>query len=225
MTEPTKFLPGSVKFYERHLFVCTGTTDWPQRIELGGGFLQTLAETIARYALDMPLKVKMTACDDLPLSTDGFDILVFPDMVRYVAVKTADLETFVIDQLVGNEVSSRLQHQPLSGHHLFVCVHGRRDIRCGDCGPPLVASLEAELNKQELETAVTIHQTSHVGGHVYAGNVLIYPGGDWYGYVTPENASNLIEQHLLQGKIVAELWRGRMGMAPDKQITAVENLA
>lgn len=218
MPEQTIPLPGSVKFYERHLFVCTGRTDWPERIESDGGFLQTLAETMAGYALDMPLKVKMTACDDPGLiaegSRDGYDILVFPDMVRYVGVKTADLETFVIDQLVSNQISTRLQHQPLTGQHVFVCVHGRRDERCGQCGPPLFDRLQAELVKRDLSGDVTIHQTSHVGGHVYAGNVLVYPGGDWYGYVTPENVSDLIEQHLVQGIIVRDLWRGRMGLAP-----------
>jgi hypothetical protein len=163
----------------------------------------------------------MNACDDPPLSADGYDILVFPDMVRYVGLTTADLETFVIDQLVDNKVSERLRCQPLTGRHLFVCVHGRRDERCGQCGPPLVASLEAELGKQNLEMAVTLHQTSHVGGHVYAGNVLIYPEGDWYGYVTPENVASLIQQHLVQGNIVRDLWRGRMGLAPEAQIAAV----
>jgi (2Fe-2S) ferredoxin len=221
MTEAKIPLPGSVKFYERHLIVCTGDTEWPARIELDGGFLQALADTMAYYALDMPLKVKMTACDDLSLTPAGYDILVFPDMVRYIGLKTADLETFVIDQLVSSQPSSRLQHQPLTGQHVFVCVHGRRDERCGQCGPPLLASLELELSQRSLETAVTIHQSSHVGGHVYAGNVLIYPGGDWYGNVTPENISDLIEQHMVQGKIVWELWRGRMGLAPEAQMTAV----
>lgn len=225
MTDPTIPLPGSVKLYERHLFVCTRDTDWPRRIELDGGFLQLLAEKITHYALDMPLKVKVTACVDPGLTAestgDGYDILVFPDMVRYVGIKTADIETLVIDHLVSNEVSDNLQHQPLTGHHLFVCVHGRRDIRCGECGPPLIDKLQQELSQQPIAEDVTVYPTSHVGGHVYAGNVLIYPGGDWYGYITPENVSELIEQHLGQGNIVWELWRGRIGLAQEAQIVAV----
>jgi hypothetical protein len=81
--------------------------------------------------------------------------------------------------------------------------------------------LAAELKQRGLDSAVTLHQTSHVGGHAFAGNLLIYPGGDWYGYITPENVSELIDQHLIQGKIVSELWRGRMGMAPEAQTAAV----
>lgn len=214
LTEPTISLPGTVKYYERHLFVCTGQADWPERVELGGGFLQALAEMIGLYAAEMPLKVKMTACDDPGLTDTGYDILVFPDMVRYVGVRTADLETLVRDHLVGNQISDRLRHRPLAGHHVFVCVHGRRDERCGQCGPPLVQRLETELSKRELTGSVTVHRTSHVGGHAFAGNVLIYPSGDWYGYVTPQDIPRLVEDHLVGGVIFKDLWRGRMGVEP-----------
>ena len=65
-------------------------------------------------------------------------------------------------------------------------------------------------------------RTSHVGGHRFAGNVLIYPGGDWYGYVTPEDVPRLIERHLLGGTVVTELWRGRMGLLPEAQVEQVK---
>lgn len=214
MTEPIITLPGTVKFYERHLFVCTGHTDWPERIELGGGFLQSLAETIGLYAADMPLKVKMTACDDPGLTEKGYDILVFPDMVRYVGVETADIPILVADHLVGNEISPRLRSEPLAGKHVFVCVHGRRDERCGHCGPPLVERFQDELARRGLAESVALRRSSHVGGHAYAGNVLIYPAGDWYGFVTPEVVPQLIEDHLVGETIVKDLWRGRMGVDP-----------
>lgn len=218
MTDPIVPLPGTVKFYERHLFVCTGHTDWPERIELGGGFVQALAEMIGRHTAEMPLKVKMTACDDPGLTDAGYDILVFPDMVRYVGVETADLETFVRDHLVGNMVSEQLRHEPLDGQHIFVCVHGRRDERCGQCGPPLVHRLETELTERGLTGKFTIRRTSHVGGHAFAGNVLIYPSGDWYGFVTPQDIPRLLENHLLGGEIVTDLWRGRMGVEPSLSV-------
>jgi (2Fe-2S) ferredoxin len=81
-----------------------------------------------------------------------------------------------------------------------------------------------ELNERELTDGVTIHRTSHVGGHVFAGNVLIYPGGDWYGFVTPEDVPRLVEDHLVRGNIVTDRWRGRLGMAPEVQITAANLL-
>jgi (2Fe-2S) ferredoxin len=61
-----------------------------------------------------------------------------------------------------------------------------------------------------------------VGGHEYAGNVLIYPGGNWYGYVTPADIPRIVDQHLVQGQIVWDLWRGRMGLSPQEQQRAAE---
>jgi (2Fe-2S) ferredoxin len=48
--------------------------------------------------------------------------------------------------------------------------------------------------------------------------VLIYPSGDWYGHVTPADVLRIIDQHITRGEIVWDLWRGRMGLAPDDQV-------
>jgi (2Fe-2S) ferredoxin len=210
-------LPGSVKLYQRHLFVCTGAAEWPAHIEEGGGFLPALAAAIALRAADMPLRVKLTACDEANRDT-GYDVLVFPDQVRYLGLGEADLRALVEDHLVGNRVSDRLPYEPLSGQHIFVCVHGQRDPRCGACGPPLAEGFIAALEARGLAAQVAVRRTSHVGGHKYAGNVLIYPGGDWYGYVTPGDIPRIVEQHILGGQIVRDLWRGRMGLSPEEQL-------
>lgn len=209
--------PGSVKLYHRHLFVCTGNTGWPERIELDGGFMQALWETITPRLPDMSLTVKMTACDQASTGP-GYDILIFPDQVRYTGVQERDFEALVEDHLVGNRVSDRLPHQPLAGHHLFVCVHGVRDARCGVCGPPLVEAFASALAASGYADQVAVRQTSHVGGHKYAGNVLIYPGGDWYGHVTPADVARIVDRHIVNGAIVWDLWRGRMGLSPDEQV-------
>ena len=210
-------LPGTVKPYRRHLVVCTGSTDWPAKIDLGGGYLQALSEAISRRAPDMSVRVKLTACDEASAGP-GYDILVFPDAVRYRAVQERDFEALVEDHLVGNRVSGRLGHEPLGGRHLFVCVHAARDPRCGACGPPLVEGFQAALRGLGLAGQVVVRGTSHVGGHEYAGNVLIYPGGDWYGYVVPEDIPRILEGHLLRGEIVWERWRGRMGLSAEEQL-------
>jgi hypothetical protein len=217
MREP---LPGSVKLYHRHLVVCTGPVDWPEKIETGGGFLQALAAEMARRAPEMAVPVKLTACDE-PASGSGYDILVFPDNLRYVGVQEAEVAILVADHLVGNRVSDALAHAPVQQPYVFVCKHGRRDIRCGECGPPLLEAFATALAGHDLAEKVAVRGTSHVGGHKYAGNVLIYPHGDWYGYVTPADVPRLIEQHLAQGQIVPDLWRGRMGLTSEEQIEFV----
>jgi hypothetical protein len=38
-----------------------------------------------------------------------------------------------------------------------------------------------------------------------------------YGYVTPDDVPELIEQHIGQGKVIDRLWRGQMGLTEDQQ--------
>jgi (2Fe-2S) ferredoxin len=100
----TQSLPGTVKLYHRHVFVCTGSTDWPERVESDGGFIQALGTAILSRTPDMPLTVKLTACDDAGTGP-GYDILVFPDRVRYMGVQEEDFGALVEDHLIGNRVS------------------------------------------------------------------------------------------------------------------------
>lgn len=222
----TESLPGTVKLYHRHLFVCTGRADWPDRIEADGGFLQALSAAVQARAAELPLNVKITACDDPGSgSGTGYDILVFPDAVRYHGVREADLPALVEDHLVHNRPADGLRYQALTGQHVFVCIHERRDQRCGACGPPLIRRFEALLADHHLADRVAVHGTSHVGGHRFAGNVLIYPGGCWYGRVTLNDVPRIIEQHLGRGNIVTDLWRGQMGLSPEQQLQQAETWA
>lgn len=210
-------LPGSVKFYQRHVLVCTGRADWPSKVDAEGGFLQALAESMVSRASEMALKVKMTACDEASLGP-GYDVLLFPDKVRYLGVQESDIPALVEDHLVENGVSERIPHREVTGQYILVCAHGARDERCGVCGPPLVEAFVAGLESRGLSDRVSVRQVSHVGGHKFAGNVLIYPGGDWYGYVTPERVTHIIDQHVIKGEVIADLWRGRMGLSPEEQL-------
>ena len=85
----------------------------------------------------MSLRVKLTACDETSRGP-GHDLLVFPDQVRYLGVQASDIPALVEDCLVGGRASDRIPHEPLKRQYIFVCVHGERDVRCGECGPPLV---------------------------------------------------------------------------------------
>jgi hypothetical protein len=216
-------LVGTVKLYHRHLIVCTGSEDWAARIENDGDYLQDLAQAIARAAEQTDGKVKLTACDEISLghSADGriaYDILVFPDCLRYENVHPSDFAALIEDHLIGNRPSDRLPFTYFDESYVFVCSHGNRDDRCGQCGPPLVDRFRAELETRMLSEQIHVRKVSHLGGHAYAGNVLIYPGGHWYGYVTPADVPLLIDTHLVNHRITKSLWRGRMGLSPEEQL-------
>ncbi len=210
-------LPGTVKLYSRHVFLCTGRASWPSQIEMDGGFAQALAEAVDAAQAQLATPVKITACDAPSLGA-GMDLLVFPDQVRYVGLSVQDIPDLVAGCLAGGAASRTLPNEPLQGRYVFVCSHGERDPRCGQCAPSLIAALEAQLHAKGLAGDVHVHRTSHVGGHAYAGNVLIYPEGDWYGYVSPADIPRLVEEHLMGGAIVWDLWRGRMGVTPAQAV-------
>lgn len=222
----SELLAGTVKLYERHIFVCSGVAEWPERVEAGGGLVQAMAEAVAPFGEQMALKVKLTVCDEPSLvrpgsggnGGSGGDLLVFPDGIRYLGVRESDVLRIVQEHLVGNRISDRIPHEKLAGQQVFVCVHGARDKRCGDCGPPLAERFQVELARRGLSQEVAVRKTSHLGGHRYAGNVVVYPGGDWYGYVTPDDVPRIVERHLEGGGLVTSLWRGRMGMTPEEQV-------
>lgn len=125
---------------------------------------------------------------------------------------------------------------------ILICGHGGRDERCGVYGPLLrdefrkvlpgkgVEVLESPV-RVEREAATTeqkqtarVGLVSHVGGHKFAGNVIVYvpPGartieggenplegcGIWYGRVEPRHVEGIVEETVMRGKVIEELFRG-----------------
>lgn len=100
---------------------------------------------------------------------------------------------------------------------VLICGHGRRDQRCGILGPILHTSFKEEFARREIDADVA--QISHIGGHKYAGNVIIYlppslegnalrGSGIWYGRVGPENVEGVVEETVMRGRVVLEFLRG-----------------
>lgn len=100
---------------------------------------------------------------------------------------------------------------------MLICGHGGRDKRCGVLGPMLQSAFRQEFARRGVDAQVGL--ISHVGGHKYAGNVIIYvpPAlrehslkgmGVWYGRVGPENVEGVVEETVVRGRVVGELFRG-----------------
>ena len=200
-------LADSVKPYHRHAFACTGDRSWPARLEDHEGLLGIMARDV-RDLRDVEGSIpKLTATDE-PSTGRGIDLLVFPEAVRYRVVEQDDWRVVLHEHLRGGNRAG-VESEPLPGRHVFVCVHAARDERCGRCGPPLLMAVRDAVAAAGLKD-VTVRATSHVGGHKYAGNVLVYPEGVWYGYVRPDDAGRLVRDHLLGGRILEDLHRGSM---------------
>jgi len=94
-----------------------------------------------------------------------------------------DVDTFVEEVLVKDGEWLPGTPEKLKGSYVFVCSHGSRDRRCGVCGPALVSRFEEEIELHGLQGKVSVSPCSHIGGHKYAGNVIIF-GSSFKGAVT-----------------------------------------
>jgi hypothetical protein len=70
----------------------------------------------------------------------------------------------------------------------------------------------AELNRLLMEQGVaaediSVRASSHIGGHEFAGTMIVYPEGQWYGRVEKSNVSELLE-HIQKGEVMEECSRG-----------------
>lgn len=140
---------------------------------------------------------------------------------------------------------------------VLICSHGGRDMRCGVMGPVLRDEFEAQLPRHGVEAlrgpvrvdfasdvgaiAGTIEKPaltarvgliSHIGGHKFAGNVIIYlppklkaedgsshplaGHGIWYGRVEPKHVQGIIRETIIRGTVIADMFRG--GIKQDREI-------
>ncbi|KAG2653650.1 uncharacterized protein LOC120657086 [Panicum virgatum] len=226
-------LAGTVGFHERHVFLCyKGPEVWPSHLEAteSDRLPRLLAAAIKARKPNLKKTTKLTICEreDGTASSNG-DVLIFPDMIRYKGLTHFDVDNFVEEVLVKDAEWLPGSPEAISESYVFVCCHGSRDKRCGVCGPALIKRFKEEISGLGLDGQVAVSACSHVGGHKYAGNVIIFRSdgkgevsGHWYGYVVPDDVPVLLHKHIGQGEIVDHLWRGQMGLSEEQQKQALE---
>eukprot|EP00292_Cryptomonas_paramecium_P013851 CAMPEP_0113694756 /NCGR_PEP_ID=MMETSP0038_2-20120614/20487_1 /TAXON_ID=2898 /ORGANISM="Cryptomonas paramecium" /LENGTH=228 /DNA_ID=CAMNT_0000617155 /DNA_START=87 /DNA_END=769 /DNA_ORIENTATION=+ /assembly_acc=CAM_ASM_000170 len=197
-------LAGTIDKYDGHIFVCVPAkyTEWPP--DAGSiGLVKALSGRVkAASKVEGAPVYKVTVCE----ATEGQDgnIILFPPkgshikgptIFRGAANTEADVDWFM-SCIVGSSISNpeRVAAVDPATVWIFVCCHASRDRRCGKCGPELL-DLSRELTKDRPVTSLAC---SHVGGHVYAGNVIVYKAGemDWFGYVTPAGLASILSSAL-----------------------------
>ncbi len=85
----------------------------------------------------------------------------------------------------------------------LVCTHGKRNVCCARMGGPLAQALAARHPGP-------VWETTHVGGHRFAANLVLLPHGLYYGPVTVGLAAAAIDAYQ-RGSVVADRYRGRAG--------------
>lgn len=99
------------------------------------------------------------------------------------------------------EGQGRADWTPLDEPIFLFCTNGKRDPCCARIGLAAYRSLAEEHPER-------IWQSSHQGGHRFAGNLIVLPYGVQYGRVEAHNANQILTA-TERGEILLEHYRGR----------------
>lgn len=102
-------------------------------------------------------------------------------------------------------------------HHLFVCCNQRpADHPRGCCDPEgteaLKAAFKSELKRHGLGASVRANTAGCLDQCELGPTVVIYPQAVWYGGVKVEDVPRIVQETVLEGRIVADLH------IPDEQL-------
>ncbi|KAF9102439.1 hypothetical protein BGX27_010988 [Mortierella sp. AM989] len=100
---------------------------------------------------------------------------------------------------------------------IMICSHKKRDKRCGVTAPILRKEFIRVLRSKDMygdcKGDVEIWMISHIGGHKFAGNVIVHRSEGqavWYGRVEPCHSQAIVEATIERGEVIRELYRGSM---------------
>ena len=105
---------------------------------------------------------------------------------------------------------------PVSEPVFLVCAHARRNACCARFGAPLAQALAARHPGQ-------VWETTHVGGHRFAANLVILPHGLYYGPVGVAEATAAIRAYS-ERLVRPQRYRGRAGQPKPVQQAEYERL-
>ncbi|KAI8084355.1 Sucrase/ferredoxin-like-domain-containing protein [Gilbertella persicaria] len=213
----------------RHIVGCVGDgLEWTRsKVEsVPGGIVQILMNAENDWLRhNRPLHTEnalLTTVTDRPMEDHSLpDVLLFPEfkMIPHVETRHGVLPT---DSTLYRVMDSiwRDPSQPLDTIQdwqdiqadtvVFVCTHGRRDLRCGRIGPLIIDEFNRIIQQKGLQDKVQVWGTSHFGGHKFAGNLIIHQrglGGHMYGNVRQCHVESIFDRHIMQGKVIKEIWR------------------
>lgn len=99
---------------------------------------------------------------------------------------------------------------------ILVCTHATRDVCCAVRGRPIVAALATALPDATWEC-------SHLGGHRFAGTMMLVPDGLLLGGLDPDSAIEQARRHFL-GRIGPEHYRGHARLDKPAQVAVAKHL-
>jgi hypothetical protein len=106
-----------------------------------------------------------------------------------------------VEEAAELDPSSRHDFEDVEGPLVVVCTHGRRDPCCAERGRPLAQATSIAFPDATWES-------THVGGDRFAGNLVVFPHGLYFGRVEARRGPEVVRAYE-DGRIVLDLYRGR----------------
>ncbi|KAJ5119813.1 hypothetical protein N7448_010482 [Penicillium atrosanguineum] len=225
--ETSRPLYGHIKEFHSHVLVATGRSDWKEKVgQEKGSLMEAFDEGSAKSRLG---RIMVSASNIQPLDHSGDNstpttVLILPAFTFVDSVSQADVPDLVnryidnYDEKIDKSIvtpDAGMNARPCElDYVVLLCSHRRRDARCGITAPLIKRELERHLRPLGLDRdaddsrpgGVGIFFVSHVGGHKFSANVLVYRKKNqqmiWLARVKPEHCEGLVKYTILEGKVV-----------------------
>jgi (2Fe-2S) ferredoxin len=94
--------------------------------------------------------------------------------------------------------------------HVFICVNERAaDDERGCClargGAQVAEAFKEKLYARGLKRIVRPNRAMCLDQCALGVTVVVYPEGVWYGHVTPADVDEIIDEHIVGGRVVERL--------------------
>lgn len=99
--------------------------------------------------------------------------------------------------------------ETFDGPLFLVCTHGKHDSCCARHGAPLFGAMKSLGDG-------AVWECTHIGGDRFAGNLVCFPHGLYFGRVSPADARRVADAYT-RGEIVLDNYRGRSAYSPPVQ--------
>ncbi|MCL5267793.1 MAG: (2Fe-2S) ferredoxin domain-containing protein [Bacteroidetes bacterium] len=105
--------------------------------------------------------------------------------------------------------------------HIFICTNKRKEDdpkgSCAQKGSEEIRDIfKKELHARGLKTKVRANKSGCLDVCEHGPNVVIYPEGVWYSHVTKDDVVEIIEKHIIGGKVIERLLLNDPRYKPDK---------
>jgi (2Fe-2S) ferredoxin len=92
--------------------------------------------------------------------------------------------------------------------HIFICTNQKEPGKacCGqERGMELVKEFKRQLTERGLKGTVRAQRSGCLDACEFGPSMVIYPEGTYYGHVKPEDITRIIDEHVMNNRVIEEL--------------------